>query len=131
MLKKLGFKAENANALRLPGCFRGTSCAKPGHSSYWSWCRQRVAFTLENSAAESVFHRRKLQSLSYHATEISALSYLFQFSNHNFSLQARSSEMSGCATLPSLPTQYTFTLLLSPRGCFSRLSPRQLHILGI
>lgn len=82
VLKKLVFKAENANSLRLPGCFRGTSCAKSGHPSSWSWCRQRAAFafTLERSAAVTAFHRRKLQSLPYHATEIAALSNLFQIS---------------------------------------------------
>lgn len=76
VLKKVVFKAENANALRLPGCFRGTSCAKPGHLSSWSWCRQRVAFAfaLGSSAAVTIFHRRKLQSLLYQPTEI------FQFS---------------------------------------------------
>lgn len=89
VLKNLGFWAENANALRLPGCFRGTSCAKPGYPSSWSWCRQHAAFafTLESSAAETVFHRRKLQSLPYQPTEISALSHLFQSPNHHFSLQ--------------------------------------------
>lgn len=99
VLKELVFKAENANALRLPGCFRGTNCAKLGHPSSRSWCRQGVAFafTLTNSAAVTVFHRRKLQSLPYHPTKISALSNWFQFPIHNFSLQACSSEMSGCA----------------------------------
>lgn len=129
VLKNLGFRAENANAFRLPACFRGTSCAKPGYPSSWSWCRQRVAFafTLESSAAETVFHRRKLQNLPYHPTEISALSHLFQFPNLAGTL-VRNEWM---CILPSLPPQYTSTLLLSPRGWFSRLSPRQLHILGI
>lgn len=43
------------------------------------------------------FPQEKAPSLAYHPTEISALSNLFQFPNHNFSLKARSSEMSGCA----------------------------------
>lgn len=126
VLKKVVFKAENANALRLPGCFRGTSCAKPGHPSSWSWCRQRVAFafTLGSSAAVTIFHRRKLQSLLYHPTEI------FQFSQIYSNFQTiispcRHIPQRGCTLCLCYP--HTFILLLSFRGRLSRLSPRQLH----
>lgn len=132
VLKKVVFKAENANALRLPGCFRGTSCAKPGHPSSWSWCRQRVAFAfaLGSSGCCDYFPQEKAPKSSLSTNwNFSVLSNLFKFPNHNFSLQARSSGMSGCALCLHYP--HTFTLLLSSRGCLSRLSPRQLHILGI